>query len=325
MLTVIKYNNYFKNKWDSFIDSSKNGTFLFKRDFIEYHSDRFTDFSLMILNNEELMAVLPANINETSIFSHQGLTYGGLILRNEEKFSSVLEYFKLIIEYAKSSGIESLIIKQIPFFYCQYPSFELDWILFKLKAELYRRDISIAIDLRNKSLPFQERRIRAIKKAQKSNLKIVSSISEYKPFWENVLEPNLLVKHSTKPVHSIEEIEALADKFPNNIKQYNVYVEDKIVAGTTLFINKTTVHAQYISSTEDGRRLGCLDFLFNQLIKEEYASYNYFDFGICNENDGQIINKGLLEWKEGFGARTYIQDFYKVSTKNLVLLEECYL
>ena len=36
--------------WNAFIGQAKNATFLFHRDFMEYHKDRFEDYSLMIFD-----------------------------------------------------------------------------------------------------------------------------------------------------------------------------------------------------------------------------------------------------------------------------------
>ena len=44
---------------------------------MDYHKDRFEDYSLMVFKDEKLVAVLPANRVEDKLFSHQGLTYGG--------------------------------------------------------------------------------------------------------------------------------------------------------------------------------------------------------------------------------------------------------
>ena len=52
-----------------------------------------------------------------------------------------------------------------------------------------------------------------------------------------------------------------------------------------------------------------------------YKNKKFFDFGISNENEGKIINKGLLKWKESFGARAIVHDFYEVKTSNYYLLE----
>ena len=44
-----------------FLDTPKNATFLFRRDYMDYHRDRFADHSLMIFRGEKLAALLPAN------------------------------------------------------------------------------------------------------------------------------------------------------------------------------------------------------------------------------------------------------------------------
>jgi hypothetical protein len=132
----------------------------------------------------------------------------------------------------------------------------------------------------------------------------------------------MLKKHKLQPVHSLDEIKLLASRFPNNIKQYNIYVNNIIMAGCTMFINQNVAHAQYISGTDEGRSNGCLDFLFNYLITDAFREHTYFDFGNCNEESGTKINYGLIDWKEGFGGRAISHDFYKVKTENFSLIDE---
>ena len=79
--------------WNDFVANAKNATFLFHRDFMEYHSDRFQDFSLLVLDEKEnIKAILPANISANKVYSHQGLTYGGIVIDSKiklEKFLSI--------------------------------------------------------------------------------------------------------------------------------------------------------------------------------------------------------------------------------------------
>ena len=80
-------------EWDAFVRTSKNGTFLHERRFMDYHADRFSDCSLMIYEDNELVALFPANwdANEFVLYSHQGLTYGGLLLTSETTQHLVLQ------------------------------------------------------------------------------------------------------------------------------------------------------------------------------------------------------------------------------------------
>ena len=115
------------------------------------------------------------------------------------------------------------------------------------------------------------------------------------------------------------------NKFNNNIRQFNVYHENDLIAGATIFETKTTAHVQYISSNNTKNELGSLDFLFNYLIKNTFSDKLFFDFGNSNEENGQKLNKGLLYWKEGFGAKSISQDFYKIETLNFNNLDNLFV
>ena len=112
------------------VSHAKNATFLFNRDFMEYHKDRFQDASVMVFKGDKLMALFPANQVNDTVYSHQGLTYGGLILNSKLKLNSVLEIFKNVIKFYKSQGFKNLEVKIIPNIYNNLPSDELLYFVF---------------------------------------------------------------------------------------------------------------------------------------------------------------------------------------------------
>lgn len=291
---------------------------------MEYHQDRFQDFSLLVFDeNQQLIAVLPANKVEETLFSHQGLTYGGILLLEKTKLSEVIFILKSIFEYLNALGFKKLIFKEIPTIYNQIPSGELKYLMFLMQGNLTRRDVLSVVDLKS-SFTFSRDRKNGVKRGIKHNL-VVKEESNFDSFWNEILIPNLAQKHQVKPVHSLEEIQYLHNKFPKNIRQFNVYQNDTIVAGTTIFETDLVAHSQYISGNSDKNELGSLDFLHDYLISNVFKNKNYFDFGISNENQGRNINEGLLYWKESFGARSITQDFYEVEIKNYTLLDNVLL
>ena len=286
---------------------------------MEYHEDRFEDASLLLFKGDKLVSLLPLNRKENEVFSHQGLSYGGFVLSNKVKFNEVLEICKAGLAFLASEGIAHLHYKQMPRFYHSQPADEMDYLLFLLKAHCYRTDVSSVIDLSN-PLKIQSNRIEGVKKAEKLGLEVMEEPS-FDRFWNDILIPNLNERHGASPVHTLEEIELLAKRFPKHIKQYNVYDGEKIVGGATIFETPHLVHVQYISGNGDKQQLGSLDFLFHSLITDVYRQKRYFDFGISNENQGMQINEGLLYWKECFGARSYSNTFYTIDTANHTLLD----
>ena len=305
--------------WNTFISVAKNATFLFHRNFMEYHSDRFEDYSLLVLDGEKLIAVMPANRVGDMVYSHQGLTYGGLVLNQNAKLSVVISIFKSVLQFLNENSINKMIVKTMPNFYLDYFSDELEYCLFIVQSKLNRRDSLSVIDLTKPYIISKTRR-ESIRRGEKNNL-IIREELNFELFWNEILIPNLNTKHQVKPVHTVEEIIELQQKFPNNIRHFNVYHNEKIVAGTTVFCTNTVAHPQYISGNSDKNELGSLDYLYHHLISEVFKDKNYFDFGISNESQGTKINEGLLFWKESFGAKTVVQSFYEVEIKNYSLLE----
>lgn len=295
--------------WNGFIAKAKNSTFLFHRNFMEYHKDRFEDFSLLIFDNKKLIAVLPANKVGEELHSHQGLTYGGIVINETIKLGEFVEVFESIYVFLKQHFTKA-VFKEMPKIYNKNFSDELLYVLFLKNARLVRRDTLSVIDYQS-DFEISQKRKYEIRKGKKHQLEIKET-QDFSEFWSELLIPNLQERHNTKPVHSLEEITLLHKYFPENIKQFNVYFEEKIIAGATIFETDNVVHIQYISSNELRSKTGSLDYLFDFLITKYTTPKRYFDFGISNENNGRILNEGLLYWKESFGAKTVVQDFYEL-------------
>jgi len=280
---------------------------------MDYHSDRFEDYSLMIYKGNKLVALLPANIKDNSVYSHQGLSYGGVVLISDIKMKDSLEIFKVLLLYLHEQNFKQFYLKPIPSFYTTQLSEETKYFMFLLNAKLIRRDTLSVIDYKN-GFTISKNRKEGVRRSNRHNLKI-KEVIDFKDFWNLILIPNLNSKHRINPVHSLKEITQLKAFFPNNIRQFNVYKNKEIVAGATIFETKKVAHTQYISGNSERNLLGSLDFLHSHLIENVFSKKAYFDFGNSNLNSGLKINEGLLYWKEGFGARTITQDFYVIDTK----------
>jgi hypothetical protein len=288
---------------------------------MDYHSDRFIDSSILVYEDDILVALMPANLHndKISITSHSGLTFGSFIVKEHIRSCKTIEYIFHSIKFLFKNNIQNLYFKQIPSFYNNISTDEVVYAFFILDAEIDRVDFAYAINYQS-IIPYQQRRVRSIKKAKNLNVQIINE-NKFDSFWNQILIPNLKQRFGVNPVHSLEEIRSLSENNPYSIIQYNAYLGETIMAGTTLFVTPNVVHAQYISASEEGRKNGSLDLLFDFLIKK-YSNKMYFDFGIVNENFGKTINSGLLDWKEGFGARAYAHRFYKIETSNYIKLEK---
>lgn len=309
-MKLIKYDSSYKAKWDEFVKSSKNGLFMYQRDFMEYHSDRFIDFSFMIFNDKgQIISIFPANISDEIVYSHQGLTFGGLVLNNNSTVKSVLDMFSLLKCSFKEYGVSKVIYKCIPYIYNTIPSQEELYALFICNANLIRCDVTTSINLAS-PLPYGSQRKRSIKKALKSGL-VVEREYDIEEYWL-ILNDVLRTQHNTHPVHTSEEMKYLMNKFPDNIKLYVAKRSGVILAGAIVFESEFVAHTQYLANSDAGKLCGALDIVIDSLISDVFKNKKFFDFGISNESEGRYLNQGLISQKEGFGARAVAHKQYEI-------------
>ena len=308
-MEIRRYRREDKKLWNSFVSKARNATFLFDRNYMDYHADRFDDNSFMFYHKGKLKAVLPANVAGDTLYSHQGLTYGGLLLDKKATVEDVLECFDSLNSWLRENGISKVVYKALPWIYQQYPSEEdLYALTWKCKAQLISRDISSSIVIDNK-LKFAESRKSGIRKALSLNIEVGES-NDVDGFW-HVLEDNLGNRYNAKPVHTANEMKLLMSRFPNNIKLYVAKMNGEIVGGTLIYVTPQVVHTQYISASVEGKKHGALDLLFDYIINKVYANCRYFDFGKSTEQGGAYLNEPLIFQKEGFGGRGVCYDWYQ--------------
>jgi hypothetical protein len=308
MIEIIRYNPDYKNQWNNLLHTSRNGTFLFFRDYMDYHSNRFKDNSFLFFKKGKPVGLIPGNIENSSYISHQGLTYGGLVTSQKIETREVIEIFHLLDAELKSIGIQEVIYKPIPLFYHRIPSQEDIYVLFLKNAVKIGCSISSTI-YQDRKPCFTESRKSGLRKSIKEGIKIYES-NDFADFW-GILENNLSSKFGSKPVHSLIEMELLKNRFPNNIKLYVADRHNTIVAGTVLYIMENVIHVQYISAGSEGKEYGALDLLFDKLINQIFQNVSVFDFGTSTLKLGQILNENLIFQKEGFGGRGTVYETYK--------------
>ena len=308
MFEIKQYTQEYKSDWDTFIQSSKNGTFLFMRNYMDYHSDRFADSSFMFYRKGKLEAVLPGNIKDDTFYSHQGLTYGGLLQSAKVTTIDVLSIFGLLNQALRDIGIVKVIYKPVPLIYHQIPAQEDLYALFKLNAVKIGCNISSTIYQNNK-IRFNELRRRGVKKSSVAGVTIIES-DQFDQFW-SILKHNLENRYNKAPVHSLIEIDSLYKTFQDNIKLYTALLNNETIAGVVLYITANVIHVQYIAATDVGKSIGALDFLFNHLINDDVFTSPIFDFGQSTENLGNYLNENLIFQKEGFGGRGTVYEIYE--------------
>ncbi|MBR6276759.1 MAG: GNAT family N-acetyltransferase [Prevotella sp.] len=310
MIEIVRYTPDRTAEWDAFVGQSKNATFLFYRGYMDYHADRFADYSLMFFENGKLSALLPANRLDDVLYSHQGLTYGGLITTRENTTAQVCHFFAELNAFLRNDGFRRVVYKPVPSVYHQLPAEEDLYALFvTCHAQLLGRDVSSVI-LPANLIKWKRDRHYAANKARTNGIQISQS-HDFAAFWQ-ILSDNLRQKFGASPVHSLTEIQLLHSRFPENICLWVAHGKDgELLAGTVLYLCGDVVRSQYISASPEGKRLHAVDGLYDHIIHHAYPDARYIDLGTSNMPHSSDLHISLIYQKEGFGGRAVCFDTYE--------------
>jgi hypothetical protein len=309
-LEVKKYEDKDSTVWDEFIDRCRNSLFLFKRQYMEYHKDRFFDHSLMFFEGNRLLTVLPASIKNNQLYSHAGLTFGGLLYTAKLGACNVLDIFDCLISYLQENHLKGLTYKSIPSIFHKVPTEEDLFALCKLGARIVKRELSTAVSFENQ-IKFSKGKREGVRKAIKHNLSFGESTNFEKLF--AIGTKIMKDRHDLAPVHNANEMKYLKNLFPENIRMFEVSNEDEMLACTLIYEYGNTIHTQYMYNTDMGFSCGALDFLMDQVMQKYRNNKKFLSFGISTEDGGKKLNIGLQRQKEMFGGRSILHDTYELS------------
>lgn len=322
-LEIVKYEERYQAAWDQLAEHrSVNGTFLHTRKFLNYHpSGRFRDASLMVMQGNNLVAVIPAcdtlDEGKRCFFSHPGSTYGGIVVEEKKyNLTTLSELVPLLDDYLKGEGYESVLLRCTPSLFSKRPVDLLDYFLFQHGYGQFD-EVSCYVDLDRapedltQLLSSSRRRDYRYSLQHGLELRHLDTDHQIRAFHQ-ILSRNL-EKFHTVPVHTAEELlEFRHHRLPDVCDFYGVYYQEKLVAGTMLFsFGKQVLHTQYLAQDPDCGRLYLMNFLNFQLIQlAREKGYSKFSFGISTEDRGKVLNKGLALFKEGFGCDFSINRSY---------------
>ena len=324
-LSILRYSAEWEKKWDSFVlHSSANGTFLQTRRFLSYHpAERFTDASLLVLDGNNIVAVIPAceaiENGKRCFFSHRGSTFGGIVIdASRYNITTLQALFPLLEDYLRQAGYACAYFKPSSAVFCRKSPELMNYFFYQ---NGYREidELSFVIDCGSLgddiTATWSSGRRRDYRYSLKNDLcfRRLNGDEELAAFYE-ILRENLS-RHDAAPVHSLEELKEFRDsRFPEIVDLYGVFRDNELLAGSMLFyFDNKVLHTQYLAQRSDAARLFVMNYLNYHLIElAKGKGFETFSFGISTEERGRVLNTGLAVFKEGFGTQfCNNRSFYK--------------
>ena len=312
MVEIIRYDATMAAQWNELARLCRNSTFQHQRGYMDYHSDRFTDCSLIALHNGKPRALLPANVDGDTLWSHRGLTFGGwLVPLKHFDVTIMIEVMDATVAWMKDNGLKRLVYKAVPHIYHRYPCEEDLYALFRHHASLIETNISTTIDM-SCPLPLDRGNKSGANAARKAGITVGPS-EDWQQYW-HLLSSLLDERYDTRPVHTLDEILLLQSRFPDDIRLYTATLDGELLAGVVMYLSAPVAHCQYIGASPRGKESKALTLLFDYLIQEgTRLGYRYFDFGISNEDHGRYLNEGLVQQKSRLGGRGIVYNTFEIT------------
>lgn len=315
MITVERYAPRMAGEWNALVAASRNATFMHDRRYMDYHADRFDDFSLVARDGKgRALALLPACRKGDTLSSHAGLSYGGWLLPDRRCDAlDMLEIWDAMTVLLRASGVKELIYKPSPHIYHRRPAEEDLYALARAGGQIASTLVSSVIDL-DDPLPMDQGSRQRVRKALADPSIVIGESDRWADF-HGVLTRLLASRYGAVPVHSLAELTMLHDRFPENIRLYTATDREsgEVLAGVVLYVSQTVAHSQYTAAAPRGKELSVVPGIYSHIISRWQGRVRWLDFGTSNEDGGREVNAGLLRQKCSYGGRAVAYTTYRLN------------
>jgi len=299
--------------WDEFVSKSNNGTIFHTLKFLSYHPpERFRSQHFLIKEKGNIISLFPAVIEDKTIISHKGASYGGFVLKKGLGVHEIYLAVSSLINYFKNEGIKKITLTQPPLIYYEEINQYLDFAMMRLGFKYLKREITAVIPLHiaEPLFTFHPDARRSTKKAIREGVRVQIS-DDYATYYE-ILKKNLGMRHNVSPTHSLDELWKLKSLFPDEIILFGAYLKEKMIGGMVIFVtNPRVILAFYISHDSHYQSYRPVNLLFYEVIKwGRLKGFRYLDLGTFTLN--MEPNWGLGRFKENFNARGFLRDTYVI-------------
>ncbi len=311
-MDVVKLTEKDHKHWEEFVKQANNGTIFHTLKFLSYHPpERFKNHHLLIKEKENIVALFPAVIEDKTIISHKGASYGGFVLKQGLGIHDIYLCVAYILEFLKKEKIQKILLTQTPLVYYREPNQYIDFALMKHGFRYRKREITavIPLDVAEPLLVFHPDARRSTKKAIREGVR-VRITDDYAQYYE-ILKNNLGMRHNVSPTHTLSELFKLKNMFPEDIILFGAYLKEKMIGGMVIFVtNPEVILAFYISHNNQYQAYRPVNLLFYEVIKwGRLKGFRYLDLGTFTLN--MEPNWGLGRFKENFNARGFLRDTYE--------------
>ncbi|MES2765994.1 MAG: GNAT family N-acetyltransferase [Bacteroidota bacterium] len=318
-ITVREFKSADRPQWETFVNTSNNGTMFQKLAFLDYHPEnKFAFRHLMFFENEHLVGVLPGgyyNTESGEYWSPVGASYGSIVTQ-DISFEKSLAIVDAFMEYCRGQRFKEVFLIPPPLIYCQNYSQHIEYAMLYRKFDFELHYISHAIHLKHGAdflQHFDPTARKTIRKVLRDGVLKIEDSDDYATFHDILLKNK--ARHNVKPTHSLEDLLKLRELMPENLKLFMVYHEGKAIAGSLLFLcNSKVALCFYNMMLFEYEHLKPMYLIMHETVRwATEAGYEWVDIGVSqvpSDPDPMTPSLNLINFKERFDSRGILRSTY---------------
>jgi hypothetical protein len=287
--------------WNALVRTASNGHIMALWEFFHYHESRFQNVPLVFRRGGRWLGVLPANrTTEDTLWSHQGVSFGGLIIARRTRLADVIEMWAQLRLFMQREGLRRLCYRPAPHPYHLAPREDDLYSLTQAGATIVDTKLHAMVRCHMKTPPRREWD-RHVRRAATAGI-TVGVGRDIRAFWPHALA--VLQKHGREPVHALEDILLLQGRLPDDLLLLNAASPaGDFLAGVLVLVSPAAITVLYLGETEEGRHFGAGRLLYNHFITAPEFSGRWLDMGQWADTETRAELDSLLSFKESAGAR----------------------
>lgn len=263
------------------------------------------------------MAVLPGGIAaDGSFWSPMGASYGSIVTR-DLSFKRCMSIADSFIKHCKDQQFPHAYLIPPPQVYSDVLNQHFEYSLLYRQADFELHYISHVIDLssfRQKGIASYDATTRNVVRKILRDGHIRIGESDDLESFHNILVENK-ARHSAKPTHSLQDLYRLKELVPGNLRLNMVWLDDKPIAGSLLFlVNRSVVLTFYNMMLYEYEHYKPVYLIMHETCRWAAENgYRYVDIGVSQDTTSpnpMTPSLGLIDFKECFNARGILRSTY---------------
>jgi len=292
-----------EKEWDALVGVAHNGHLMARSGFFRYHADRFEDASLFLRRGNRPLGVLPANRDGDVLWSHQGVSFGGLILHPRTHFAHVEAAVAALVGHLRTAGIKRLMYRPAPHTYHNFPREEDVFFLEQAGARRVDTKLHSMVICGEPSALRARTWSHTVRRGEEAGAVVrAGGDADLAPVW--ALVEQALERHGQQAVHSLQDIALLRARFPQGVAiALAESGRGELLAGQILFRWGRALTLLYVGDTAQGRELHAGTLVQDHLLNAPENAGFWFDLGQWCDAGSRLGSEPLLRFKEAAGGR----------------------